>query len=561
MLTVKKISNIILPYWKSEHRFKAMALFITSILLSLGEVWVLVRLNNFTKNIYNALENKNYDNFIKQLYVFVVLVAIFVTIYVSKNLVIGFLQFCWRRWATNHFLNKWTKDSVYYQASINKLNLDNPDQRLSMDTKFVPFLSIELVLTFILEVVSLVVFCKILWDISSNFSLSILGTNYAIGGYLMFIALSYSIIGTFFAVKIGKPLINLSFLQEKLEANFRFSLIRIQERSEEIALFSGEEQEKQYLRASFSEIRNNFYDILIRSFYLNTYKAFYINLDQLIPLLAVSPMYFSGAITLGVVMQVASAFGQIMNSLSIIVQQFPNIASWQASIRRLSDFQDHIDIYQKLNHDSHITRTKTGNDIKIHNLSLAIPDGRTLLTNINLDFLRGNKYLVTGESGIGKSTLLKALAGLWVFGQGNIILPKEKIEFFAQRPYMLISTLRKSIFYPLNANSKQNQKLSELLDLFKLSHLKPLLDENKDFIKLLSLGEQQRISIIRATLHKPKWLIMDEPTSSLNMELQDIVFSTLCNELKNTTIITISHNKSSLRKYHNKHYELTPLKT
>ena len=560
MLTIKKVFNIIIPYWKSEHKLKAITLFIMAILLSLGEVWTLVGLNNFTKNIYNALENKNYDNFIKQLYVFVGLVSIFVAIYVSRNLIVGFLQFCWRRWSTNHFLNKWTKDSIYYQASINKLNLDNPDQRLSMDTKFVPFLSIELVLTFVLEVVSLIVFCKILWNISSNFNLTIFGKTYSTSGYLVFIALAYSIIGTLFAVKIGKPLIDLSFLQEKLEANFRFSLIRLQERSEEISLFSGADQEKQYLRASFSEIRNNFYDILIRSFYLNTYKAFYVNLDQLIPLLAVSPMYFSGAITLGVVMQVASAFGRIMSSLSIIVEQFPNIASWQASVRRLSDFEEHIKTYQNINRDSGITRKKSGNDIKIQSLSIALPNGRDILKDLNLEFLKGKNYLITGESGIGKSTLLKALAGVWAFGDGKITLPKEEIEFFSQRPYMLISSLRDSIFYPHNANKKQNKKLEDLLDKFKLSHLKPLLDENKDFVKLLSLGEQQRISIIRAILHKPTWLIMDEPTSSLNNEFQDLVFSELSEELKETTIITISHNVDVLKKFHDEHLDLTAWK-
>lgn len=556
----RKVFNIIIPYWKSEEKLKAISLLVTAILLSLGQVWASVRMNYWTKDIYNALEKKSYDAFIKQIYIFIGILAILIVVFVTKYFVTEWLTFSWRQWLTNRYLKRWTKNHVYYQASINKGKIDNPDQRISNDAYTVPATFIGLTLTAILEIVSLVSFCKILWDISSTFTITTFGTNYSASGYLAIIALLYSSAGTFFAVKVGKPLIDLSFLQEKYEANFRFSLIRLQEKSEEIALFNGVEEEKKYLREKFSNIRSNFFNIVIRYFYINIYNNFYFNLNQLIPLVAISPMYFSGLITLGVLMQVKSAFMSVINSLSIIVQQFPSIASWKASVNRLADFEEFLTTHQQIHQASEIIRRKDGHDLVIQDLSVSLPNGRKILDNLNLHFINGEKYLITGESGIGKSTLIKALAGVWILGKGKINLPKEEIDFFSQRPYMPISSLRKSIFYPLNANQKQNKKLVELLDKFKLSHLKPLLDENKDFMKLLSLGEQQRIAIIRAILHKPKWLILDEPTSSVNSEYQEIIFSMLYNELKNSTIITISHNKDALEKFHDHHIDITSWK-
>lgn len=548
--------DIILPYWKSEEKFKGLSLLISTVILSLGEVWLLVQLNQFTRDIYNALENKSYNGFIKQIYVFISLVVIFVIIYTSKTFFVGYLQFSWRKWLTIYFIKKWTKNHVYYQAMITKNNLDNPDQRLSQDLRFVSSLSIDLLLTFILEIVSLFVFCGILWNISNNFNITILGTNYPINGYLVFIALIYSILGTFLGIKIGKPLINLEFLNEKYEANFRSSLIRLQEKSEEISLCNGIEKEQEYLQKSFTSIKDNFYNILIRSIYLNLYKSFYINLDQLIPLFSISPMYFSGVITLGVVMQVISAFSRVMHSLAIIVNQFPDIASWKASITRLVEFEISIDQYENQHKNSNIIIKKQGEKILLDKVSIFTPDGVCILRNISLKFLKGKKYLIIGNSGIGKSTLVKVLAGIWKYGNGSIFLPKENIEYFSQKSYMPILSLKEGIFYPFKVDKTQEQELLVLLKKFQLSHLQALLEEKKDFSKVLSLGEQQRLSMIRAILHKPRWLILDEPTTSLNLELQELIFEELIKKLKNTTIITISHNEELLKKYHSEVYNL-----
>jgi vitamin B12/bleomycin/antimicrobial peptide transport system ATP-binding/permease protein len=553
MEDIKKIWKLIVPYWRSEEKFKAWALLFFVMGLSLSNVWLLIRLNQFTRDVYNAFERKSYIELLHQIYIFIILIIVFVVVHSGKNIITGFLQFSWRRWLTTNFLARWSKDNRYYHVMLKRGHVDNPDQRISQDLRFLAFLSLDLFLIFLLEVVSLVSFAVILWKISANLPLQILGHQYHIKGYLLWIALIYSGIGTYLAVKIGKPLINLDFINEKYEADFRFSLIRLQEKREEAALYNGTQTEIGYLRDAFNNIQENFYAILVRTFYMNVYRAFYINLDQLIPLFSVSPMYFSGIVTLGVVMQVVSAFGHIMNSLAVIVNNFTNIASWRASVRRLLEFTDCMDEseYEALTNKIKIKTFRE--KINISDVSLYTPDNREILKNINFFLDKGDRVLLVGESGIGKSTIIRALAGLWTHGEGGVIIPKEKIFFVPQRPYMPITTLRQAILYPeQNLETKVlDSKIEKLLHDFKLGYLAFQLGDNKDWGSALSLGEQQRVSFIRILLHKPEWLIMDEPTSSLNDKLQELSFNLLFSNLKNPTILTVGHTKE-LRKFHTK---------
>ncbi len=560
--SIKKTLKLILPYWKSEEKFKAWVLLFCIIFLSVGYVWLTVKLNIFTRDLYNAFEQKIYKDFLRQIYKFILLVIAVVFGVSTIEIATGFLQFSWRRWLTKKFLTRWSKDSTYYHVMLKKDRIDNPDQRISQDLKFLSFYSLELFFEIFLSVLSLVSFSAILWQISANFPLQIFGEQYRIKGYLLWIAFLYAGLGTYFAIKVGKPLINLEFINEKVEADFRFSLIRLQEKKEETALYDGTQTEMAYLRNAFFNIQQNFYSILVRSFYYRIYSAFYINLDLLIPLIAISPMYFAGAITFGIVMQTRSAFNQIMTSLAVIVQQFQKIASWRASVKRLIQFNEYIEIANQRILDNQINITKNKEQISISGLSLETPDQRRILDNINMSIGKKERVLLMGESGIGKSTIIRALAGLWVYGEGDIRIPQEDIYFVPQRPYMPISTLRDAILYPAHKLVKKisDFQIIQLLKDFKLGYLHDQLDILHDWGAALSLGEQQRISMIRILLHKPKWLVMDEPTSSLNDQLQHFAFSCLTNSLKDSAIITIGHTKE-LQQFHTKVIDVGQWKT
>ena len=554
----KKSWQLIAPYWKSEEKYLAWTLLILSIFLSLGWVWIKVRLNKVTLELYNALEQKNSLAFLDQIYVFLTVICFLGVLIGLRNALEHLLEFKWRRWLTNTFLNKWTKSDLYYHALLKSDRPDNPDQRISEDLSSLSSLSITLFLQIMMSAVSFCSFSVILWNLSHTLPLKIKGIVYTIPGYLLWLTLIYAIIGTLINIKLGKPLIALNFLKEKYEANLRYSLIRIQEKREEIALFHGIKSEVATVKEHFVNIRNNRYSMLTRAFYLDIYSAFYGNLAQLIPLVLASPLYFSSLITLGVLMQISSAFTQVVDSLSVLVTQFYLIASWRTAAQRLMQFHHYLENTECEHKTSKLQIKRKGNQIILRDINIYSPNREPLLKKVSFTIKQGDKVLLLGASGIGKSTLVKALAGLWIYGEGLISLPNESIFFVPQRPYMPICSLRNAVSYPLISSTQQNDhEIKRWLNLFKLDHLSQSLEENKDWGLILSLGEQQRISFIRILLYKPKWIVMDEPTSALNEELQCIVFEALIQTLKDTSIITIGHNKN-LQDYHSSTINLDP---
>ena len=548
----KKSWSFIIPFWKSEEKYKALGMLALVVGLVLFNIGLSVRLAYWSKDFYNALEKKNYVDFIYQIKVFLVLLSILIPVVLTHVVLTGFLTFRWRQWMTNKFLQNWTESDTYYHVMLHVDKVDNPDQRISQDINMLCNQTIGLFLSFLREIVTLFSFAFVLWTASTSIPLKIFGYSLNIQGYLVWVAFLYAAFGTWLIVKVGQPLIQLDFMQEHYEANFRYSLIRLQEKREEIALFQGTQPEIKNLHDAFSFIRENYYNIILRNAYISLSLSCFVNLSQLIPIIAAAPMYFAGIVTLGVVMQVLSSFEKVRDSFSVIATNFTTIAAWRAATKRLLQLVQHMELADQDVADSRIKFSGNNDYIKLTNLSLKKPNSRPMLKGVNFSVGENDRTLLMGSSGIGKSTIIRAMKGLWTYGSGKIEQPGD-VFYVPQRPYMPIATLRESLIYPILATGykSDDNQLIELLNLFKLSHLIEHLGERRDWSTTLSLGEQQRISFIRILLNKPKWIVMDEPTSSLNKDLEELLFKTLLSRIKDITMLTVGHSET-LKKHHKK---------
>jgi putative ATP-binding cassette transporter len=555
-----EIWQLISPYWRSEEKYKAGSLLILILAINLGYVYAGVSLNAWGAKFYDAIQQLAQATFISQCYAFLGLVAIVVPIFIANEYFTSLLGFNWRKWLTKYYLNRWMDKAVFYRLSLQDNKVDNPDQRLSQDLSSFATGVLMMTISFFKEILNLGSFIFILWTISGALQFSLLDKTFTIPGYMVWAVLIYAAIGTYGVYKIGRPLFHLDFENERAEANFRYQLIRFRERAEEIALYQGEKTEFINFRQSFNFVYENFRKIINRKLYVSSWINSYNNLSTIFPILVMAPRFFSGALTFGVLMQIGSAFSQVQNSLSIIVANFDGIASLIATSNRILGFSEHMEKMEAslLNPSSPTIELLTHSEdtLILDNLKLKTPNNQLLIENLNLTIQKGEKVLLMGRSGLGKSTLLRAMAGLWSFGEGKIKLPaNQKLFLVPQRPYMPLGTLRQGLFYPGIERDISDAKLLEILMACRLDHLAPQLDHYKDWGFQLSMGEQQRIIFVRAILHEPAWLMMDEPSANMDKETEMQVYLALHHYLPESTIITIGHSPN-LRAFHSRILEL-----
>ena len=539
------------PYYRSEEKFIAWALLLAVIALNLATVGMSVVLSYWNREFFNALQAKDFAAFTDLLlsyrrtesglmpgFVWVIVLYIFITVY--ENYLQSWLEMRWRRWLTDQYLNNWLADRAYYHISLTTdqaaLGIDNPDQRISQDLKDFTRNTLDLTLGLMRQIVSLASFVTILWGLSGV--LPVFGMN--IPGYMVWIALIYAILGTWVAHRIGRPLIGLRFRQERVEADFRYALVRLRENVEGVALYNGEREEKGFMQTRFQNIVGNWWEIMRRTKFLNLMVFGYDNSVIVFPYVVAAPRYFSGQIPLGGLSQTAGAFGRVHHALSWFIDAYQRLAVWRAEVERLTGFQRAITIARAAG-QALVTEASDDTALHLRAVTLELPDGTKLTENADLTLPAGRSVILTGRSGSGKSTLFRALAGIWPFGSGRIGLPKGKVLFLPQRTYMPLGALKYVVSYPDAPEQHDETQIAQALTDAGLAHLIPQLNADENWAQRLSGGEQQRIGLVRALLVKPDWLFLDEATASLDTEAEADFYHILHERLPACTIISIAH--------------------
>jgi putative ATP-binding cassette transporter len=437
---------------------------------------------------------------------------------------------------------------------------DNPDQRIADDIRLFINSTLDIGIALLGSMVTLISFVVILWNLSSATPLMLGSQSFEIPGYLVWAALIYAIMGTWVTHLVGRPLIKLNFDQQRYEADFRFSLVRLRENAEEVTLLAGEGAEEERLKDRFARVVGNWYGIMQRTKRLTFLTAGYSQVAIIFPFLVVSPVYFFGAMTLGGLMQIASAFGQVQSALSFFVTAYSSIADWKAVLNRLAGFEASIDWAQNLDRTApRVEFTSDGGGaLLVDELAVGLPNGQEIVRLSGLAIEPGERVLVTGPSGSGKTSLFRALGGVWPFGTGSIRIPKgADLLVLPQRPYLPLGTLRGALAYPGPEDAFSPDEIEDVIEACGLGALRGELDQTAYWADKLSGGEQQRLSIARALLQKPHWLFLDEATSALDEASEATLYRLLIERLPDTAIISIGH-RSSLAQFHARFFELSP---
>ena len=535
------------PYWVSEKRGTGLILLATVVGAALLGVWLEVQFNTWNRNFYSTFESKDQAEFFRQLGLFSLLAVLYIVLGVYRQYFQQMLMIEWRSWLTERFLGDWLKDRAYYHLQLLDKGTDNPDQRIADDLNAFVDLTLSLSLGLLSAVVTLVSFFGILWSISG--ALTVMGFD--IPGYLVWVAVLYALPATWVAHLIGRPLVGINFNLQRYEANFRFSLVRLRENAEGVALYRGEADELGNFRARFADVIATWWAKMLKQKQLGWFQSFYGQLAIIFPFLVSAPRYFSGAIPLGQIFQIASAFGQVQGALSWFIDAYATFANWKATVDRLTGFTEAL-ARARTEADQLDGERSDGPaaELSLDRLELGLPQGLRLLAPTTLRLKQGESVLVTGPSGAGKSTLFRALAGIWPYWKGKIALPGgARLLFLPQKPYLPVGSLKRAACYPEDESGFTDGDVREALREVGLVQLVDELAREENWAQLLSGGEQQRLAFARALLNRPDWLFMDEATAALPDEDQAALYRLIARKLPATTLVSIGH-RSSLAEFH-----------
>lgn len=541
-------------YLSPKQSIKPLCYFWVIIFFNLVAVRLDILFSNWYNAMYSALQEMNVSVFWQQMVVFSLLATVHVlnvlfTYYISQRFKIQ-----WRTWLNGNYVEKWTANQAYYKTLYSLNQLDNPDQRIQQDIESYINSSLSFATGVISSTVSLIAFTAILWNLSGAMEIA----GYEIPHMMVFLVFIYVLITSVIAFRIGRPLIKLNFANERLNANYRYSLIRLKEYAESIAFYRGEKMEQHLLFKQFNKIIANIWQLVYRTLKLSGFNLTVSQISVIFPFLIQAGRYFSEQIKLGDLMQTAQAFGKVQESLSFYRNSYDDFAAYRAVLDRLTGFHSAINA---VNQPSKTQLQDSQGEVTFQNLTIKRPDGKSLIENLNLTFPLGTRVLIQGQSGVGKTTLLRTAAGLWQYSEGTVICPQHNALFLSQKPYLPQGRLIDALYYPAMASEDCDlAAIQQIMQQVNLGHLTDKLEQEQDWTRVLSLGEQQRLAFARLLLHKPQVAFLDEATASMDEGLEDAMYQLLKSALPNTTIISVGH-RSTLLKYHRLHLQIQPDKS
>jgi len=541
---------MISPYWSSEDRWAARGLLLAVVLLTLAMVYLTVLLNQWNNAFYSALQDKNMAAFRGQLFRVTWLITIFIFLAVYQVYLNQMLEIRWRRWLTDRYLRAWLTDGAYYRMQLQATETDNPDQRIAEDVQLLAAHTLGLFTGGLRATVTLVTFVAILWGLSGSLHVTVGEYAIRLPGYMVWVAVLYAILGTWVTDWLGRPLVTLNFDRQRYEADFRFSLVRFRENTEGVALYRGEADEFRGFRERFEDVVRNWWGIMLRQKRMTYFTSGYGLGAWIVPSIVAAPRYFRGELGLGGLMQTSQAFQQVQDALSFFVQSYKEIAAWCAVVERLAGFERTLERVHRQAASGFRRVEGRPTHLAVAGVDLYRPDGQVLLANINFSLRRGDTVLLSGASGSGKSTIVRAIAGIWPFGRGEIRAARDaRILFLPQRPYLPIGVLRDVVSYPMPARGVDDGTLREALEAVGLNELAVRLDETSHWALRLSPGEQQRIAFARALVQKPEWLFLDEATSAVDEATEARLYRLVRERLAETTVFSIGH-RATLHAFH-----------
>lgn len=545
-LTLKLFWRMLISYWGCKDSLKSWFLLVLILSLTGGSVYLATAINSWYKVFWDAIQNYDLPGFKHQLVIFAILATIHVLVSVYNSYLKSCLSINWRTWLTGKTMDRWMRGDNYFKLQLTDKYTDNPDQRIAEDLNLFVSSTIVLLLGTLTDLALMGSFGVVLWKLSSAVDMEVMGYTLSLpDGYMCYLALLYAIIGTSLTFWLGKPLVRLNFRQQRYEADFRFSLIRVRENSESIALYKGEAEENKFLRQSFGELVANYIKLIVCTKRLGFLTLGYAQTAVIFPILISAPLYFAKIITVGSIMQISSAFGQVQSSLSTLVSNFTSWASWKSVVDRLSLFYMSMEEAEAL-YCIGVKHDKAG--VELDHLQVRTPREQVLVDDLNLKLSKGEALLIRGPSGCGKSTLLKAIAGIWPFAQGEVHYAEQgKVLFLSQKPYLPQGSLRTAAAYP--GEQEHDGKTEEYFGQLGLSHLIEHLDDVDTWSHMLSLGEQQRVAIVRALLNKPDILFLDEATSAMDEKSESLTYELLRQHLPDTILISVGHRSTLVAKH------------
>lgn len=548
--------------WHSSHRLR-IALFASGIVaVLLGNMAGQLRLNSWNGAFFDAVAQRSLSGLTHQLLIFVVIIAALLTLVVAQTWLQQMLKVRLREWLTQHLLEKWLVPGRPYRFGLAGPIGANPDQRIEEDARKLTELSASLAVGLLQAVLLLVSFIGMLWVLSDRLVFSVDGVHFTIPGYMVWCAVAYAGIGSLLAWRVGRPLIGLNAELYAKEAELRFALVRVSESAESIGLVRGEQDERRQLNGTLDRVIGSMKQLSGALSGLTWITSGYGWIAIVVPIVVALPGYFSGGVTLGGLMMVVGAFNQVQSSLRWFVDQFPSIADWRATLHRVSAFKAAVEKLDEIDKtvDTISLVEHVEDMLAFESVSVLTADGRVVIAEATVDVVPGERVLIVGESGIGKSTLFRAVAGLWPWGSGTIRLPnRNSTMFMPQRPYLPLGTMRAAIAYPDPADAFPTADVAAVMRRVGLKEFIPALDRTARLDNILSLGQQQLVGFARLLLHRPTWVFLDEATSALDEFSQRRVMSVFDNELRNSSLLSIGH-RPGLEAFHTRtlHLVRTP---
>ena len=535
-------------YLSPKRSIKPLLFFVLIVTLTLFSVRLSLVHSTGYNNMYTALQEFNQTVFWEQMILFCFIAgfsvaAALISYYLNQRFSIN-----WIEWLNTELLEKWMDKRAYYKSQYMGNNLDNPDQRIQQDIQSYVKTTLSLSTGVIDAVTSMISYTILLWGLAGPMTL--LGIE--IPRAMVYLVFAYVIFTTLIAFWLGKPLIRLNFANEKLNANYRYSLIRVKEYAESIAFYAGEKVEKNRLYKQFRAVIDNMWDIVFRALKFSGFNLVVSQISVVFPLLIQVGRYFEKQIKLGDLMQTLQVFGKLHSNLSFFRNTYDSFAEYKATLDRLTGFHYSVEAAQK---QSKTDITDHPTDVIFQHLSVKSPMGKILIKDLNLTLTQGNSLLIQGQSGVGKTTLLRTIAGLWSYAEGKIFCPQHNTLFLSQRPYLPQGNLLTALYYPDTTENVDLAKITRVLEQVQLAHLQDRLEQEQDWSRILSLGEQQRLAFARLLLHKPKVAFLDEASASLDEGMEYAMYRLIREELPNTTIISVGH-RSTLVPLHQQQLEL-----